>query len=96
MAHFYRAAWVLPISAPPIRNGWVAADRGRITAVGAGPIAAGHDICDLGDAAILPGLVNAHTHLDLSWLRNLVPPAASMPAWVTRLMAVRRDRKSVV
>src|SRR5207249_4208383 len=33
---------------------------------------------------------NAHTHLELSWLRGRVPPARSMPAWATSLIALRR------
>lgn len=93
MAHLYRAAWILPIATPPIRGGWVALERGRVTAVGtpgSEPAAAQGETIDLGGVAILPGLVNAHTHLELSWMRNQVPPAASMPAWAARLMALRR------
>ena len=47
---------------------------------------------DLGDVAILPGLVNAHTHLELSWMRGRIPPSDSMPAWASRLMALRQDQ----
>ena len=93
MAHLYRAAWVVPIAAPPIRRGWVAVDRGRIVSVGppgSNPPSGIVETIDLGAAALLPGLVNAHTHLELSWMRNQVPPAASMPAWAARLMALRR------
>jgi cytosine/adenosine deaminase-related metal-dependent hydrolase len=87
----YRAAWVLPISRPLIQDGWVAVDRGRIAAVGSADAAPpSDDIVDIGSAAILPGLVNAHTHLELSWMRGQVAPAASMPAWAARLMALRR------
>jgi len=87
----HRSAWILPISAPPIRDGWVAVDRGVIVAVGgpSDPVPAG-DSAPLSDVAILPGLVNAHTHLELSWMRGLVPPAQSMPAWVGGLLSQRR------
>jgi cytosine/adenosine deaminase-related metal-dependent hydrolase len=83
----YRAAWVVPIAAPPVPGGVVTLERGLITDVGAearGPVE------DLGDVAILPGLVNAHTHLELSWMRGQVAPASSMPAWAASLMALRR------
>jgi cytosine/adenosine deaminase-related metal-dependent hydrolase len=93
MAHLYRAAWVVPIAVPPIRRGWVAVEHGRIVSVGTAGSNPPSDIVetiDLGAAALLPGLVNAHTHLELSWMRDQVPPAASMPAWAARLMALRR------
>ena len=83
----YRAAWILPIATPPIAGGVVAADRGLITAVGPHE---GRDAEDLGNVALLPGLVNAHTHLELSWMRGQVPPNSSMPAWAAALMALRR------
>jgi aminodeoxyfutalosine deaminase len=82
----YRAAWILPIAAPPIPGGTVTADRGMITHVGAHH---GVSVEDLGEVAILPGVVNAHTHLELSWMRGRVPPNASMPAWAASLVALR-------
>jgi aminodeoxyfutalosine deaminase len=102
----HRAAWILPITSSPIRHGWVAVDRGRIAAIGgpaeAPPDA--HSVRDAVGAlagtaggeppfdqeAILPGLVNAHTHLELSWMRGQVPPDSSMPAWAARLIARRK------
>jgi cytosine/adenosine deaminase-related metal-dependent hydrolase len=93
----YRAAWVLPIAQPPIRRGWVLIDGSRIQDAGNAPhplhterSTETFETVDLGDVAILPGLVNAHTHLELSWMRNQVPPADSMPAWAARLMSLRR------
>ena len=83
----YRAAWVLPIAQPPIAGGTVTVERDLITAVG---LHAGGDVDDLGNVAILPGLVNAHTHLELSWMRGQVPPNPSMPAWAAALMSLRR------
>ncbi len=95
----HRAAWVLPIAAPVIRRGWVLTARGRVAACGPEsqppPAPAGaFDTIDHGSAAILPGLVNAHTHLELSWMRNQVPASASMPAWAARLMSLRRTVSS--
>lgn len=82
----YRAAWVLPIARPPIAGGTVTIERDVITAVGPFDGGAAED---LGDVAILPGLVNAHTHLELSWMRGQVAPGHSMPAWAASLMALR-------
>ncbi len=84
----YRAAWVLPIAQRPIPGGTVTVDRDAIGEVGS---YGGGEVEDLGNVAILPGLVNAHTHLELSWMRGQVPPNASMPAWAASLMALRRS-----
>jgi cytosine/adenosine deaminase-related metal-dependent hydrolase len=88
----FRARWVLPVARPPIRDGWVAVEGGRIVAIG-GPgdqPPAADETHVLESTVILPGLVNAHTHLELSWMRDQVGPASSMPAWVGQLMALRR------
>ena len=45
---------------------------------------------DLGDVAVLPGLVNAHTHFELSWMEGLVPPTGSFVAWLRALIYQRR------
>jgi cytosine/adenosine deaminase-related metal-dependent hydrolase len=82
----YRADWLLPITSAPIRRGWVAVDGGRVQALGTGPCEA----VDLGRRVILPSLVNAHTHLELSYLRGLVPPAPRLVDWVTAMQALRK------
>jgi cytosine/adenosine deaminase-related metal-dependent hydrolase len=83
----YRAAWVLPIAGRPLPGGVVAIDRDVVVAVGSHEDG---DVEDLGHVAVLPGLVNAHTHLELSWMRGQVAPSSSMPAWAASLMALRR------
>ena len=83
----YRASWLLPISDDPVRDGWVSVDNGRVVATGSGPAP---DATDLGNAVILPALVNAHTHLELSYLRGTVPPAGRFLDWIRPLMAARR------
>ena len=91
----YHAAWILPISEPPIRHGWLAVDRGRVVALGAAGkrvLADGAEVVELGDVALLPGLVNAHTHLELSYLRDEVPPASHFVTWIRGVMKARRER----
>ena len=84
---YYAARWVLPIAGPPLKDGWVAVERDRIVATGKGRPAA--DLVDLGQVAILPAVVNAHTHLELSWLRGQVPPATAFVGWVRDLLRLR-------
>ena len=88
----YRASWVLPIVEPPIKDGWIAVDRGRIVATGRPSANRSEPEIDLGDVAVLPGLVNAHTHLELSYLRDEVPPAPQFVTWIRNVMAARRQR----
>jgi cytosine/adenosine deaminase-related metal-dependent hydrolase len=94
----YHAAWILPIAEPPIRDGWFAVDRGRIVAYGSlGPagrrgLADGAREVDLGDVAVMPGLCNAHTHLELSYLRDEVPPASQFVTWIRGVIDARRQR----
>ena len=83
----FRSRWLLPIDRPPIAGGWIDVSGDRIVAIGSGAPPRG--ATDLGDVAILPGLVNAHTHLELSWLAGRVAPAASIVGWIRALMAER-------
>jgi aminodeoxyfutalosine deaminase len=84
----FSAEWVLPIGQPPIRHGHVSVAGGRVVEVGQGVA----DGADLGRVALLPALVNAHTHLELSHLRNQVPAGASFVDWVRALLALRMAR----
>lgn len=83
-----RARWVIPTAGTQVSNGWVTATGGRFVETGRGtPPSAARD---LGDVVLLPGLVNAHTHLELSWLEGRVPPQDSMDAWIRTMMGIRR------
>jgi aminodeoxyfutalosine deaminase len=84
----YRARWILPISGEPIPNASVTIADGRIVALEREPAA---DAVDLGDVVVLPSLVNAHVHLELSHLRGVIPRSARFIDWIRPLMAARRD-----
>ncbi|HEY2586690.1 MAG TPA: amidohydrolase family protein [Tepidisphaeraceae bacterium] len=84
-----RAGWVAPMEGPPIRDGAVVFERGVILDVGAArDIAArypGAAVADRSGETLLPGLINAHTHLELSEFACEVPPA-SFVDWVLGLV----------
>ncbi len=93
-ARVYAARWVVPVSSPPVADGAVAVDReGRIAFVGpraAAPAARGVPVTDLGDAVLLPGLVDAHTHLELTPFRGLLEHADFF-AWIRALTRARAE-----
>jgi cytosine/adenosine deaminase-related metal-dependent hydrolase len=92
MSLLLQARVVFPVDRPPIEHGVVTIEGERIVAVGA---KAEHgEAIDLGDVALLPGLVNAHTHLEFSQLlRPLGTPGMSLPEWI-RLVIAERARGS--
>ena len=91
----HRAQWVVPVCAPPIRNGAVLTHGGRIMAVGPFPAVrasypAGARLTDHGSVALFPALVNAHTHLELSSLKGRIPfPQPGFRQWIELLFSLR-------
>jgi cytosine/adenosine deaminase-related metal-dependent hydrolase len=86
-----RARWVFPIDRPPIDGGIVTIAGGRIVAVGENT--SGQPPLDLGDVALLPGLINTHTHLEFSKLEQPLGRAGmGFAAWVERVVAWRREQ----
>lgn len=81
----------MPISGPPLRDGWIAVDCGRIVALGGPGDAGPGNRDDLGNVALLPGLVNAHTHLELSYLRSCIGPATDFVSWIRSVVAMRNQ-----
>src|SRR4051812_43166398 len=86
------ARWVFPVTGPPLEYGVVAIEGERIAAVTARRSRT-PDL-DLGDVAIVPGFVNAHTHLDLTGMRGLAPPSADFTGWLRQVIAHRRQRSA--
>lgn len=88
------ARYVLPIASEPIENGAVVIEGANITAVG------GRDqllpkypravVTDFGEAAILPGLVNCHSHLEITSMRGALDSVEhDFTAWLLRLTEIR-------
>lgn len=86
----WHSRWVLPIATPPIADGTVVTEGDRIIWVGPRAQApAGRDE-ELGDSILTPGLVNAHTHLDLTMMRGGLEDL-SFFEWVRTLSAAKRE-----
>ena len=87
------ARWVVPVDAPPVEHGAVLVDEGgRIAAVGENALVPRPDWApaeDFGEAVLLPGLVNTHTHLELTGFGG-VAPEPDFSAWIADL----RERKA--
>jgi cytosine/adenosine deaminase-related metal-dependent hydrolase len=97
MTTLYCANWVLPITSAPVRDGAVAV-RGPVI-VGVGTRAElterfpGARASDLGEAALLPGLVNCHSHLELSVMRGFLErEEGDFTAWLRKLTEARNER----
>jgi cytosine/adenosine deaminase-related metal-dependent hydrolase len=92
----HAAPWLLPIIAPPIRDGAVALDRdGRVIALGDT-----QELSELGeviwnDGVLIPGLINAHTHVELSHLAERVPGGAGLVPWIRTLLATHAQVDAV-
>jgi cytosine/adenosine deaminase-related metal-dependent hydrolase len=89
-----RAPIVVTMDGLPIENGAVAVSENRIVDVGrfddiktrnAG------DTLDLGEQALLPGLINAHCHLDYTCLREKIPPQKSFTDWIRAINAQKSE-----
>ena len=86
----YHARWVLPITQPPIENGTVVESGGLITYVGPRSAAPEGEDYDLGEAILLPGLVNTHTHLELTAMRGFLEDCQFAP-WIDKLRQSRNE-----
>lgn len=91
----HRAAWLADMKGPAVENGAVLVKGSVILAAGpyssvAGRCPSGVRCVDHGEAAIMPGLVNAHTHLDFSALGGRISlPVPDFRTWLDRILALR-------
>jgi cytosine/adenosine deaminase-related metal-dependent hydrolase len=93
----YLADMVLPMASDPIPRGAVRVEGTRIAAFG--PAAAlapkpGEEVVDLGAATLLPGLINAHCHLDYTRFRGAIEARHGFTEWIKTINALRRSFNS--
>lgn len=86
--HVLKAKWVYDGSSLPVENGLVAIADGRIVDI---PQVI-HEVEDLGNVALIPGLINAHTHLEFSGHRNPVEPRREFANWIRAVIRSRSER----
>jgi cytosine/adenosine deaminase-related metal-dependent hydrolase len=89
MSTTYHARFVLPISEAPIENGSVTVENGRISYVGSRRQGGGESM-ELGEAILMPGLVNTHCHLELTAMRGFLEDL-DFRRWILRLTSAKRS-----
>ena len=91
----YRGTSVLPMSSPDISDGGLAVRGGEILGVGTWKELVREYPCasqeDLGEVILIPGLINAHCHLDYTMMRGALFGEGSFSEWIQRLNAMRRS-----
>ena len=90
----YAARHILPVASPPRRDGAIVVTDGIISRVGSREevvdgLPDGTPVHDLGMSIVLPGLINAHTHLELSWLGQESLPRGDYVDWLRALLELR-------
>ena len=87
-----RARIILPVSRPPIENGAILISGNRIRALGPCENFSSHPaekFCDLGEVILLPGLINAHCHLDYTNMAGEFLPPKSFTDWIKLITAAK-------
>jgi cytosine/adenosine deaminase-related metal-dependent hydrolase len=90
----FRSRVVVTMDGPPIENGAVVISGNKIVDVGRldeVKARASGKVVDLGEQAVLPGLINAHCHLDYTCLRGKIPPPKSFTDWIRAINAEKQE-----
>lgn len=89
----YRARWIVPVDARPIQDGYLVVADGRVLSV----TSRWPNACvDLGDVALIPGLVNCHTHLEFSALDAPLQPYKPFTSWIRSVIEYRQQHPHAV
>ena len=90
-----RAGVLVPVGLEPVRDGAVFVSGGRIADVGPWSTVSGRhtgvEVHDLADRMVMPGLINAHCHLDYTRMAGGLPPQKSFSDWIKAILAYKAD-----
>jgi cytosine/adenosine deaminase-related metal-dependent hydrolase len=87
-----RARCILPVGAAPIENGALLLDGDRIQWLGPwrqADLTQSGKVLDLGEVAVMPGLINAHCHLDYTAMAGQIPPTRNFSDWIKSILALK-------
>lgn len=92
----YRSRSLLPLGGrAPVHDGALVVRGDRVLAAGSWAETRrdfpGEPVTDLGELVVLPGLINAHCHLDYSSMRGAIGPQRTFTEWVGRINALKRE-----
>ncbi len=90
----FRSRILVSVTAPPLADGAVFVSAGQVIWAGAWKDLVGHvsdSVVDLGDAILLPGLVNAHCHLEYTSMAGALPPPRTFPDWIKSIVTAKSD-----
>jgi|DewCreStandDraft_5_1066085.scaffolds.fasta_scaffold00543_30 cytosine/adenosine deaminase-related metal-dependent hydrolase len=89
-----RAAWILTMAGPPLADGAIRIRDGCIEQVApwkAMRRSARETVIDLGQALVLPGLLNAHCHLDYTDMAGMLPPQRQFTDWIKLITSAKAE-----
>ena len=89
----YRCRWLVTMEGEPLENAAFVVEKNRFVEVGPASelLERPGEFVDLGESVVLPGLINAHCHLDYSSLRGSMLPSRNFPQWISRINALKRS-----
>ena len=96
MNTYYSADYIIPISSSPIKNGYIAVNEANVIQ----GLYTEYDAKQMGvanvkrlDGIIVPGFVNTHCHLELSWLKGRIERGNGLIPFIKDVIRLGRGRK---
>ncbi|HXM01139.1 MAG TPA: amidohydrolase family protein [Chthoniobacterales bacterium] len=89
----FRCRWLVTMEGEPLENAAFVVEKNRFVEVGPASelLERPGEFVDLGESVVLPGLINAHCHLDYSSFRGSILPSRNFPRWISRINALKRS-----